>query len=199
MQANVQHRKSATTTRKQENVSLTNNLFLLLNCHNAFLNSFKQKCKLSEITLILKHRLHPVMLNFASLAGLSVISNLSSKNLSNELFSTPLLKPAIWCVSHSLSLNSLLPFVTSVINASLSSGLFPPSFKIAVVKPLLKKPSLDSNDLKNYRPVSNMPVLSKITDRIILSQLNDYLASKQPLEPSPVCIPVSPQPRNRPP
>ena len=59
---------------------------LLLKCHNAFLNSFTEKCKLSEIILILKHRLHPVMQKLASVAGLTVISNLSTKNLSNDFF-----------------------------------------------------------------------------------------------------------------
>ena len=65
----------------------------------------------------------------------------------------------------------------SVFNDSLASGIFPSSFKTALVKPLLEKPSLNPNDLKNYRPVSNLPFLSKIPERIVLSQLNDHLTS----------------------
>ena len=45
-------------------------------------------------------------------------------------------------------------------------------FKEAIVKPLLKKPSLDQNSLKNYRPVSNLSFVSQITENIVLSQLS---------------------------
>ncbi|XP_070207942.1 uncharacterized protein [Littorina saxatilis] len=40
-----------------------------------------------------------------------------------------------------------------------------------------KKPSLDPNTLKNYCPVSNLSFLSKITEKLVLSQLSDYLHS----------------------
>ena len=44
----------------------------------------------------------------------------------------------------------------SIINHSLSTGVFPTQFKQAHVRPLLKKPSLNRQDLKNYRPLSNL-------------------------------------------
>ena len=47
-------------------------------------------------------------------------------------------------------LDTVLPTMTSIINDSLKSGVFPSIYKYAIVTPLLKKPSLDSNDLKNY-------------------------------------------------
>ncbi len=74
-------------------------------------------------------------------------------------------------------LDTLLPFITAVINDSLTTGSFPLLFKQALVKPLLKKPTLDLNDMKNYRPISNLSFLSKITERIVLSQMNDHLVS----------------------
>ena len=40
-------------------------------------------------------------------------------------------------------LDDLLPVITQIMNQSLLTGIVPPSFKSAVVKPLLKKPSLD--------------------------------------------------------
>ena len=52
-------------------------------------------------------------------------------------------------------LKEIIPIVTSIINKCLSSGIVPQCFKQALVKPLLKKASLDSNCLKHYRPVSN--------------------------------------------
>ena len=45
----------------------------------------------------------------------------------------------------------------------------------ALIRPLLKKSSLDPNVLKNFRPVSNLPFLSKILEKIVLHQLNRYV------------------------
>ena len=72
-------------------------------------------------------------------------------------------------------LDELLPTLTHIVNESLRSGCFPSPFKCAVVKPLLKKPTLDQNVLKNYRPVSNLSFLSKIVEKIVLNQLFTYL------------------------
>ena len=81
-------------------------------------------------------------------------------------------------------LNDMLPAITQIMNQSLSTGVVPSSFKHAVVKPLLKKPSLDPNILKNYRPVSNLPFLSKILEKLVLSQLFEYLVSHSLLPPN---------------
>ena len=51
----------------------------------------------------------------------------------------------------------------------------PQSFKVAVIKPLLKKPTLDSGILANYRPISNLPFLSKILEKAVAKQLCDFL------------------------
>ena len=74
------------------------------------------------------------------------------------------------------NLDVLLPTITNIINISLASGFVPPDFKTAIVKPLLKKPSLDRNILKNYRPViSNLPFLSKILEKVVLHKLLAHL------------------------
>ncbi|WP_419623957.1 hypothetical protein, partial [Thiolapillus sp.] len=64
-------------------------------------------------------------------------------------------------------LDDLLPHLTS-INDSLHSSLFPSAFKSAIVKPLLKKTTLNPEILKNYRPVSNLSFLSKILEKVVL-------------------------------
>ena len=69
------------------------------------------------------------------------------------------------------TIDILLPHITKIINNSLVSGIVPNCFKQALVKPLLKKPSLDENDLKNFRPVSNLSFMYKILEKIVLSQL----------------------------
>ena len=73
------------------------------------------------------------------------------------------------------NLDILLPTITNIINTSLTTGIVPRDLKTAVVKPLLKKPSLDKNLLKNYRPISNLPFLSKILEKVVLHKLLSHL------------------------
>ena len=56
---------------------------------------------------------------------------------------------------------------SDIVNDSLLSGSFQSVFKYVVIKPLLKKPTLDHNNLKNYRPVSNLSFLSKVIEKIV--------------------------------
>ena len=65
----------------------------------------------------------------------------------------------------------LTPLV-HLINLSLAQGIFPKELKIARVVPLYK--SGDSRLIKNYRPVSVLPVFSKIFERIIHSRLLEF-------------------------
>ena len=76
----------------------------------------------------------------------------------------------------------LVPVITKIVNYSLLSGFVPQCFKQALVRPLLKKPSLDQNMLKNYRPVSNLSLLSKLLERVALLQLTDHVSSNDLLE-----------------
>ena len=77
-------------------------------------------------------------------------------------------------VFHLLSecLDTLPPCITAAFNNSLVSGVFSYVYESALVIPSLKRPCLDPNDLKNYRPVSNLPFLPIVLDRLVLSQLN---------------------------
>ena len=79
-------------------------------------------------------------------------------------------------------LSDLLPLITRIVNSSLCSGAVPPQFKQAVVTPLLKKPGLDLKDLKNFRPVSNLPFISKILEKVVLTQLQKHLSENDLLE-----------------
>ncbi len=53
----------------------------------------------------------------------------------------------------------------AIINSSLSLGYVPKTFKLAVIKPLIKKTQLDPKDLVNYRPILNLPFLSEILEK----------------------------------
>jgi len=66
----------------------------------------------------------------------------------------------------------LAPFIALLINKSLAGGCFPVQFKHAVVSPLIKKGSTDSSQLKSYRPVSNLPFLSKLLEKAFRHSYN---------------------------
>ena len=67
---------------------------------------------------------------------------------------------------------SLTKPLSIIINQILNSGIFPEKLKIAKVIPIHKK---DDNKLfNNYRPISLLPVMSKIVEKCIYKQLYDY-------------------------
>ena len=79
-------------------------------------------------------------------------------------------------------LDDLVLFITFIVNASLSTGIVPPQFKQAIVTPFLKKPGLDTNDMKNFRPMSNLYFISKILEKVVLIQLKNHLSGNNLLE-----------------
>ena len=67
------------------------------------------------------------------------------------------------------------PFFAHVFNVSLEKGYLPAWQKKAIVHPGLKKPSLDPDDLSNYRPISILSLVSKLLERAVHAQLLLYL------------------------
>ena len=63
--------------------------------------------------------------------------------------------------------------ITDLVNLSISLSLFPDHCKIAKLKPLYKKEA--KTKPKNYRPISLLPLLSKIIERIIHNQTQEFL------------------------
>ena len=53
----------------------------------------------------------------------------------------------------------------------------PKSFKTAVLSPLLKKADADYNQFSNFRPVSNLSLLSKLVEKAVAVQLTNYIVS----------------------
>ena len=74
------------------------------------------------------------------------------------------------------------PSILSIINSSLATGTVPTCFKHAVVQPLLKIPNLDPTLPSNYRPISKLPFLSKVLEKVILCQLMPHLHQNNILE-----------------
>jgi hypothetical protein len=70
----------------------------------------------------------------------------------------------------------LVHTITKITNLSLSSGVFPEQLKNCSVHPLLKKSNLDKESLANYRPVSHLSFLPKLTERIVKHRLMNHLS-----------------------
>ena len=58
--------------------------------------------------------------------------------------------------------------ITDLVNLSISLSSFPDDFKIVKLKPLYKKEAKTKPE--NYRPISLLPLISKIIERIIYDQ-----------------------------
>ena len=63
--------------------------------------------------------------------------------------------------------------VTQLCNLSISSGRFPDACKIPKLKPLFEKGP--KTDPKNYRPISLLPLMSKVLERIVHEQCMEFL------------------------
>lgn len=65
--------------------------------------------------------------------------------------------------------------ILTILAESLSCGIVPSAFKVLVVKPLLKRNNLDPKSFINYRPISNLPFLSTLLERVVANQLDTFL------------------------
>src|SRR5688572_11437113 len=74
-------------------------------------------------------------------------------------------------------------YVLSMYNLSFAEGCFPSCFKSALVTPLLKKPDLDTSNLFNFRPISNLNNISKILERLFLTRIKKLITSSPNFSP----------------
>ena len=61
-----------------------------------------------------------------------------------------------------------------MVNISRESGHVPSAWKEALVRPILNKSGLDTV-FKNYRPVSNLSFISKVTERAVFLQIDNHM------------------------
>ena len=112
---------------------------------------------------------HPTNLNFnfnltTEIEILTIINKFKNKNSSGvDEISNKLLKAIKHEIKEPLSV---------IINQSLRTGIYPDSLKIAKVKPLYKKG--EKNHLNNYRPISILPTISKVFERLMFGQIYNY-------------------------
>ena len=94
---------------------------------------------------------------------IKAIDNLENKNTSSsghDGISNTLLK---------IIKNDISQSLTIIINQMLTTGIFPDAFKLSKVIPLFKKG--DSSLLVTYRPISLLPTISKVFERVIHDQM----------------------------
>ena len=103
----------------------------------------------------------------------SIIMNLAKTSCTLDPIPTPLL---VNCI------DVLLPVITKMVNISLESGHYPSAWKEALIRPILEKNGLDTV-FKNYRPVSNLSFISKVTERAVFLQIDNHM-KKHDLYPS---------------
>ena len=70
-------------------------------------------------------------------------------------------------------LDGCLPALTHLVNSSLDQGRFCEDWKEAIVKPLIKKIALGTQN-SNCRPVSNLCFISKVVEKVTLDQFNNH-------------------------
>ena len=74
-----------------------------------------------------------------------------------------------------------LSVIFSFFNESVKSGIFPDDLKKARVTPIFKKG--DRSNIENFRPISNLPFLAKVLEKLMLTRLNSFITQKCILSP----------------
>ncbi|KAJ1210158.1 hypothetical protein NDU88_005526 [Pleurodeles waltl] len=78
----------------------------------------------------------------------------------------------------------IAPHLRDIVNASFNTATFPECWKHAEISALLKKPTADPSDLKNYRPISLLPFPAKVIEKTVNRQLAAFLETNGSLDHS---------------
>ena len=109
-------------------------------------------------------------------------SNTELSNIANNIIMKSCILDPLSSTLLNQHLDFFLPINLKIVNLSLESGHFP-SLKSAVLSPLLKKANLHHEVLANYKPISNLKVISKIIEKVVAVRLQKYLEANQLNEP----------------
>lgn len=86
------------------------------------------------------------------------------------------------CLIKSCS-TSFSVIISNLANLSFTQGKFPSNYKRAQITPILKKPTLNSDDPANYRPISNLNSMSKLLERLALARISPAIISSTNFNP----------------
>ena len=90
-----------------------------------------------------------------------------------------------WICGFSLKLvaKDLIPELGELINLTIRNGCFTTKWKLAKILPAFKNKG-NRFDLKYYRPLSNLPEVSKLAEKAVYDQLFEYLSSHNLIHPN---------------
>ena len=123
---------------------------------------------------------HTYQLDTLEPINIAEVSKLIGKVTTKSCELDPL--PAKLTIDH---IDTLLPVIGDIVNLSFEESHVPGCLKTAVLRPSLKKPSLDHEIFVNFRPVFNLKMVSKVIEKVVASRLNVYLDKhdlKEPLQ-----------------
>ena len=103
---------------------------------------------------------------------MKIISKTATKSCELDPINTNILKDNI---------SLLAPVLVDIVNTSLEDVIVTENLKSAMVRPLLKKPSLPLI-FKNFRPVSNLSYLSKLIEHVVCEQIMFFAEKSGNLE-----------------
>ena len=133
--------------------------------------------------------------NSIKYTGTKTVTSFLDKNISSRFHLGPInitqLEDIINSLKtkHSTGYDNIYPFLLkkiaisiknpllSIINKSILSGKFPERLKLAVVTPIFKGQDLDEHSFNSYRPVSLLPVISKVLEKAVYMQLYAYMTN----------------------
>ena len=118
----------------------------------------KLPCELENHLIVESACFKPVTFQYIQ----EVISDLASKSCELDPMHTIFLKSNI---------DDVTPIICHIVNKSMSEGIFPDDLKVGRVQPLLKKSGLDVNENKNFRLVSYLLFLGKVTEMLVCKQI----------------------------
>ena len=171
--------------KKNVPLATVENPFLVANKFNEFYANVGKATALKAVNLAVEHNLNtqnmdgidrnPGQNNIATFAFQSITED----DVKKIIKSLPSNKAPGWDKVNGKTLKDSLPVsapvITSLINNSFLSSSFPLPWKKAEIVPVLK--SGDSEQPANTRPISLLPILSKVCERAAHSQLVNFISS----------------------
>jgi len=124
---------------------------------------------MNDATLPTFSRIQPGV-SFAAFSSVNVddvidaVWQLPNTSSAKDLMATSVLKQVV---------NLVAPYFTELFNRSLAASHFPSGYKEVFVN----KAGLNTTDVSSYRPISNLSVVSKLLERIVVRQLMAYFSS----------------------
>lgn len=164
-----------------ENDKLLNDPESIAKCFNSFFSEIYQTLSKSSVAQNTENYLAKTKIHVDSLLPENIqfyIPLISGKFVSSELKNMKVKKSTGLDNISAKFLKMAEPIIFTpiceIINISIKTGIFPDQWKMAKVIPIPKTGNLQ--DPNNYRPISILPIISKIAERHIFNSLYKYLS-----------------------